>query len=317
MSKTAIEDILPPVPRNGNLLVVGKNGQLATSLGKLGPSRLLRIGRPELDLDRLDTLEKACNAVEPTAIINAAAWTAVDLAENEPEAAARANRDAPRKLAAFCAKSKIPFIHISTDYVFDGKKGAPYVESDPVSPLTVYGRTKAEGERAVMAVNPSSIILRTSWVYSAQGKNFVRTILQAGARTSSLRVVGDQKGCPTSSDDLARAILDILDTLEKADRKDAYAGVYHACGTGATTWYELATHVLREATLYGLPMPEIIPIATQDWPTPALRPADTRLDTHKLQQVFGITLPHWRNSTSRVVHEIFEQDIEDFLQKQT
>ncbi|NHO16511.1 dTDP-4-dehydrorhamnose reductase [Acetobacter peroxydans] len=315
MSKTRRGDLLSLEPRRGNLLVVGKNGQLATSLGKLGPEGLLRIGRPDLDLDQPDTLEKACDAVQPTAIINAAAWTAVDLAENEPEAATRANRDSPQKLAAFCAKSKIPFIHISTDYVFDGKKGAPYVESDPVSPLTVYGRTKAEGEQAVMAVNPSSIILRTSWVYSALGKNFVRTIVQAGARTSSLRVVEDQKGCPTSSDDLARAILDILKTLEKADRKDIYAGIYHACGTGAATWYELATHVLREATLYGLPMPEIIPITTQDWPTPALRPADTRLDTHKLQQVFGITLPHWHKSTSTVVHEIFEQDTEGFLGK--
>jgi dTDP-4-dehydrorhamnose reductase len=306
MSKAAREDIPSLEHKRGSLLVIGKNGQLATSLDKLGPERLLRIGRPELDLDQPDTLEKTCDAVQPTAIINAAAWTAVDLAENEPEAATRANRDSPQKLAAFCAKANIPFIHISTDYVFDGKKGAPYVESDPPSPRTVYGRTKAEGEQAVMAVNPSSVILRTSWVYSAHGSNFVRTILQAAARTPSLRVVGDQRGCPTSADDLACAILDILATLEKTDGKDTYAGVYHACGTGAATWYELATHVLQEATHYGLPMPEIIPITTQDWPTPALRPADTRLDTHKLQQVFGITLPHWRKSASKVVREIFE-----------
>jgi dTDP-4-dehydrorhamnose reductase len=311
MSESTKEGLLSLNPEGGNLLVVGKNGQLATSLGKLGPERLVRIGRPELDFNQPETLDRAFAAVQPAAVINTAAWTAVDLAENAPEAAQKANRDGPQKLAALCARFKIPFIHISTDYVFDGEKGAPYVESDPISPRTVYGRTKAEGEQAVMTANPSSIILRTSWVYSAHGKNFVRTMLQAGARAPSIRVVGDQKGSPTSAHDLARVVLSILETLEQTDRKDTYAGVYHACGTGAATWYELAAHVLQEAKHYGRSMPEIIPITTQDWPTPALRPADTRLNTHKLQQVFGITLPHWRISASKVVQEICQQDTEE------
>lgn len=304
MCENATGDRQPLNPTGGNILIVGKSGQLSTSLGKSGLERLIRIGRPVIDFDQPETLNRAFAAVQPTAVVNAAAWTAVDMAEKEPEAATRANRDGPQYLAMLCARSKIPFIHVSTDYVFDGEKKAPYVESDLVSPRSVYGRTKAEGEKAVIAANPSSIILRTSWVYSAFSENFVRTMLQIGAHAPCLRVVADQKGSPTSADDLAQVILSILATLERTDRKDVYAGVYHACGGGAATWYELATHVLQEATQYGRPMPEVIPITTQDWPTTAIRPADTRLNTNKLRQVFDITLPDWKKSASRVVHEI-------------
>ena len=291
----------------GPILVVGKNGQLALALARHGPARIRLLGRPELDFDHPETLDKAIAAVNPAAVVNAAAWTAVDLAESEPEAAARANRDGPQRLASLCAARNIPFIHISTDYVFNGEKGEPYVETDPISPRTVYGRTKAEGEQAVMAANPSSIILRTSWVYSADGKNFVRTMLQAGARHPTLRVVGDQKGNPTSADDLARAVLSILATIGRTGWKDIYAGLFHACGTGETTWYGLAVQTLREAARYGQPMPEITPIATADWPTPAPRPADSRMNTDKLAQVFGITMPQWQNSVSEVVRKTYSQ----------
>lgn len=288
----------PPV------LVIGKNGQLATSLGRLGPERLCLVGRPDVDFDQPATLDKAFASVQPGMVINAAAWTDVDLAESEPEAAARANRDGPQKLASLCASHNIPLIHISTDYVFDGKKGAPYVESDPICPQTVYGRTKAEGEQAVMAANPASIILRTSWVYSAQGKNFVRTILHAATRNPVLRVVGDQKGNPTSADDLARVILGIVATVEQTGWQQPYAGVFHACGTGDATWYELALHTVQSGALYGRPLPQVISIPTRDWPTPAPRPADSRMSTGKLEQVFGMTMPYWKDSVSKVVRAL-------------
>lgn len=286
------------------VLVVGKNGQLAISLGNLGPARLHLVGRPDLDFDQPATLDKAFACVQPGLVINAAAWTAVDLAESEPDAAARANRDGPKKLATLCAERNIPLIHISTDYVFDGKKGAPYVESDPICPQTVYGRTKAEGEQAVMAANPASIILRTSWVYSAQGKNFVRTMLHAATRNPVLRVVADQKGNPTSADDLARVILGIVATVEQTGWQPSYAGVFHVCGTGDATWYELAVHTIQTGALYGRPLPEIIPVTTQEWPTPALRPADSRMSTGKLEQVFGMTMPYWKDSVSKVVRTL-------------
>ena len=298
------KDHSSPSPQGGTLLVIGQNGQLAVSLGKLGSPRIKLVGRPTVDFDQPETVDTVINALQPAAVINAAAWTAVDLAESEPEAAARANRDGPQKLAALCAARNIPFIHVSTDYVFDGEKGAPYVESDPISPRTVYGRTKAEGEQAVMAANPRSIILRTSWVYSATGKNFVRTMLHAGARNPTLHVVGDQKGNPTSADDLARVILGILGTVEQTGWNSAYAGLYHACGTGDATWYDLAVHTLQEAERYGQPMPQITAITTLDWPTPAPRPADSRMDTGKLQQVFGLTLPNWKTSVNKVVHAL-------------
>lgn len=288
------------------VLVAGKSGQLAMALARHGGGRIRLAGRPELDFDHTATLDRAIAAINPVAVVNAAAWTAVDLAESEPDAAARANTDGPRHLARLCAARNIPFIHISTDYVFDGEKGAPYLETDPISPRTVYGRTKADGERAVMVANPSSTILRTSWVYSPDGKNFVRTMLQAGARHFTLRVVADQKGNPTSADDLALAVLAILATIERTGWKDTYAGLFHACGTGETTWHGLAEHTLQEAARYGgQPMPQVIPISTRDWPTPAPRPADSRMDTAKLRRVFGVTLPPWQESVSRVVQDVF------------
>lgn len=305
--QTSTTDTATLSEKGGTILVIGKNGQLAQALERHGPARIRLVGRPELDFDQPATLDEALAAVNPVAVVNAAAWTAVDLAESEPEAAARANRDGPQHLARLCAARGIPFIHISTDYVFNGEKGEPYVETDPICPRTVYGRTKAEGEQAVMAANPSSIILRTSWVYSADGKNFVRTMLQAGARNATLRVVGDQKGNPTSADDLAHAILGILATLEHTGWKDTYSGVFHACGTGETTWHGLAEHTLREAARYGQPMPEVISIATTDWPTPAPRPADSRMNTDKLRHVFGVVMPRWECSVGDVVRKTYSR----------
>ncbi|AQS87984.1 dTDP-4-dehydrorhamnose reductase [Neoasaia chiangmaiensis NBRC 101099] len=289
----------------GPILVTGGNGQLATSLVNLGGSRIVRVGRPEFDFDRPETIAAAVGKYSPAVVVNAAAWTAVDLAETETEGAERANNSGPAALAGACAAAGIPFIHVSTDYVFAGDKGAPYLETDPVTPQTVYGRTKAEGEQAVLAANPRSIVLRTSWVYSAHGKNFVKTMINAGAKNPQLKVVGDQRGNPTSSDDLAAAILAIIGRIEQGGWQDSYAGIYHASGQGETTWHGLAVAALEEAREHGQAMPGVTAIRTEDWPTPAKRPQDSRLDCGKLTRVFGVTLPDWRESVARTVRTLF------------
>ncbi|MCJ8352840.1 dTDP-4-dehydrorhamnose reductase [Novacetimonas hansenii] len=296
-----------PVP--GPILVTGGNGQLAVSLATLGEARVIRIGRPEFDFDQPDTIAAAIARYKPAFVVNAAAWTAVDAAENEVAGATRANETGPAILAADCAAQGIGLIHVSTDYVFTGDKGAPYVESDPISPRTVYGATKAAGEAAVLAADPQAIILRTAWVYSAHGKNFVRTMIAAGAKNPKLRVVGDQRGNPTSSDDLAQAILAIITRIEDTGWQAAYPGIYHATAQGETTWHGLAVATLEEAARHGQKMPEIEAIRTQDWPTPAERPQDSRLDCTKLKQVFGVSLPDWRQSVVRTVDLLFTASV--------
>ncbi len=200
----------------------------------------------------------------------------------------------------------MPFIHVSTDYVFSGDKGAPYKETDPIAPCTVYGQTKADGEAAVMAAYPESVILRTSWVYAPHGKNFVRTMLNAGAKNPRLKVVADQRGNPTNADDLAEAVLKVMHRLLSKGEEDALGGIYHAAGTGETTWHGLAVAALEDAVSHGQPFPEeVTPIATEDWPTPAKRPMDSRLSCQKLKEVFGVELPDWRASLNRAVGEVF------------
>ena len=288
----------------GPILVTGGGGQLATSLVRLGGPRIQRVGRPAFDFDQPDTIATVFATTSPVAVVSAAAWTAVDAAETAVEAATRANRDGPELLAGLCAKAGIPFVHVSTDYVFDGDKGAPYVETDATSPTGVYGRTKVEGEQAAVAANPRTIVLRTSWVYSATGKNFVRTMINAGEKNAILKVVGDQRGAPTASDDLAEAILSILARIERDGWQDSYAGIFHAAGTGETSWHGLAVAALEAARTHGRTMPEVIAIRTADWPTPARRPADSRLDCDKLEHVFGVRLPSWRGSLIRTVDEL-------------
>ena len=283
------------------LVVGGAHGQLATALERGGAARRLpirRLGRPDIDFDHPDTVRAAFDAAAPTLVVNAAAYTAVDRAESEPDAAMRANRDGPALLAGLCAKDGVRFIHVSTDYVFDGDKGAPYVETDKTNPTGVYGATKLAGEHAVLTALPSALVLRTSWVYAATGKNFVRTMLAAAARGTPLRVVADQRGCPTNAADLADAILAV------AGRKSWQGGVYHAAGSGDTTWHGLAMAAFEAAAKHGRAIPEITPIATADWPTPARRPADSRLNCGRLGTAFGVRLPEWRGSLDRTVAEI-------------
>jgi dTDP-4-dehydrorhamnose reductase len=285
------------------ILVTGGSGQLAQAL-EGGPS-VVRVGRPAFDFDLPDSIAEVFHRVAPTLVVNAAAYTAVDAAEDDADAAYRANRDGPATLGRLCAQAGIPLIHVSTDYVFDGTKGAPYVETDPTCPQGVYGASKLAGEQDVLASGARAVILRTSWVYAPVGKNFVRTMLTVGQTRDRLTVVADQKGCPTTAADLADAILAIAARIAATGWQPEYQGVFHAAGTGDTTWHGLATAVFAEAARHGAKAPEVAPIATADWPTRAKRPADSRLDCAKLQAVFGIRLPAWRTSLARTIDTIF------------
>ncbi len=291
----------------GPILVTGGEGQVARTLADAGRAAgvdILRVGRPRFDFDRPETLDATVRATAPALIVNAAAYTAVDAAEADQEAAYRANRDGPARLAALAAEAGVPLIHISTDYVFDGDKGAPYLETDATSPTGVYGASKLAGETAVLDAGGRAMVLRTSWVYAPQGKNFVLTMLNAGKRTDRLRVVADQKGCPTAASDLAAAILAIVARIAANGWQSNYQGVYHAAGTGWTTWRGLATAVFDAAARHGVQPPVVEPIATADWPTPARRPADSRLDCGKLDATFGISLPAWTSTLPRTVDTI-------------
>jgi len=282
------------------ILVTGGAGQLASSLVARGPGKVTRVGRPDFDFDRPDTIAETFWSVQPTLVVNAAAWTNVDAAETNPEAAMRANRDGPAALATLCRTVGIPLIQVSTDYVFDGGKGTPYDETDATNPTGVYGASKLAGERAALGIWDRTLVLRASWVYAATGKNFVRTMLNAAQKTKHLRVVGDQKGCPTTADDLADAILAVAARL-RTEWRPEFGGVFHAAGEGWTTWHGLAMAAFQEAARHGRPMPVVDAIATADWPTPARRPADSRLDCTKLGDIFGVRMPPWRPSLARTV----------------
>jgi len=286
---------------SADILVTGGQGQLASALLRAAPSRVRVVGRPEFDFDKPLTLEALFEQNPPKVLVNAAAWTAVDAAESDVAGADRANHLGPQFLAALCARHGTRFIHISTDYVFDGSKGAPYVESDATNPTGVYGATKLAGEIAVMEENPDAVILRTSWVYATHGKNFVLTMLNAAKRMPRLRVVADQIGGPTNADDLAQAVLTCVAKPEGA------GGIFHATGSGHTSWHGLATAIFEEAQKHGAPIVPVDPINTADWPTPAKRPADSRLDCAKLAQEYGAILPPWRESLNRAIAVICAQ----------
>ncbi len=282
------------------VLVTGRNGQVATSLAEraalLPGIALVALGRPELDLEKPDTVGAAILAAKPDIVVNAAAYTAVDKAETEPERAFAANRDGAGAAAAAAAKLGVPFVHLSTDYVYPGNKPEPYVESDATGPLGVYGQSKLEGEEAVRAAHPSALIFRTSWVYSPFGANFVKTMLRIGKDREVVRVVDDQLGNPTSAIDIANAILRIAPTLSGEG-----GGTYHLCGTGSTSWCGFARRIFAESAARGGPAPRVEAITTADYPTPAKRPANSRMNTAGFAKRFGFVLPPWEEATAETV----------------
>ncbi len=295
----------------GPILITGGSGQLGNALTTLAAEQgldFVAVSRPVFDFERPETIETCFSQAAPAIVINAAAYTAVDAAETNRDAARAGNHTGPLRLAALCLAADIPFIHVSTDYVFDGAKGAPYLETDPTGPTGVYGATKRDGEEAILASGAKAIILRTAWVYAAHGKNFCRTMLNAARKTNALKVVADQKGTPTAAADLAAVILDIVAKIAADGWRDEYRGIYHATNSGETTWHGFATGIFEIAAPLGVPMPTVTPIATADWPTPAKRPADSRLDCGKLGRVFGLHLPEWRQTLPGIVETLVAMD---------
>lgn len=297
------------------LLVFGGNGQVGTELRRaLAPLgevlATTRSGRLDdgtaclaADFDAPDRLPALVEATAPDIVLNAAAWTAVDLAEQQPDAAFRANAHAPGALARACATRGVPFVHYSTDYVFDGSGTRPYREDDPTAPLGVYGASKLAGEDAVRAAGGTSLIFRTAWVYAEHGKNFLRTMLRVGAERDRLRVVADQIGTPTPAAliaDVTAAVVAQVMAIEPAARS---GGVWHLTAAGQTSWHGFAEAIFAEASARGLlpQAPVVEAIGTADYPTPARRPAYSCLDTRRLRSDFGLVPPDWRTALAEVM----------------
>ncbi|MEZ5946300.1 MAG: dTDP-4-dehydrorhamnose reductase [Hyphomonas sp.] len=290
------------------ILVVGGAGQVARALTEAEAPEGIHViarGRPQLDILDAACIDAALDDVSPRLVVNAAAYTAVDQAESDQAACTALNVDAPGALAAATARRGIPIIHLSTDYVFDGSKEGPYVETDLVAPLGVYGRSKLVGEGRVAAANPAHVILRTAWVYSPFGKNFVKTMLRVGAGRDELGVVHDQRGNPTSAADIADGILTVATRLLSGDPA-APAGIYHMTAGGEASWAEFAEHIFACSAEVGGPVARVKRITTAEYPTPVKRPANSRLACGQLKQTFGVALPDWRDSTRTCVNRLFK-----------
>lgn len=287
------------------VLIFGADGQLGTELlRRAWPDGIDRIGLMIYDCDVTDEAAVAREIERPgiRLVVNASAYTAVDKAEEDRDLAFAVNRDGAGVLARHCAEHRLPFIHVSTDYVFDGSKDSAYTEDDPVSPLGVYGVSKEAGERAVREACPAHVILRTAWVYSPFGHNFVKTMLRVGAERDELRVVDDQRGCPTAAGDLADAIIAV--TGQILNEGKAPWGTYHYCGATATTWHGFARAIFEMSSLDRKPV--VHPITTAEYPTPAKRPANSVMDCTKLRRYLGIEPRPLRDSLAEVMAELGE-----------
>ncbi|MFC3526993.1 dTDP-4-dehydrorhamnose reductase [Paracoccus mangrovi] len=278
------------------LLVFGRSGQVATELARLAPEARF-LGRDAADLTDPEACARAIRDSGCAMVINAAAYTAVDRAETDADIARAVNADAPAAMARAAAALGVPFLHISTDYVFDGSGTQPWVETDPTGPLGVYGATKLAGERDIAAAGGQWAVMRTSWVFSAHGANFVKTMLRLGAERDELRVVADQHGGPTPAADIAQACL----TMAEAMRADASrGGIYHFSGAPDTSWAGFACEIMAQAGLSC----HIVDISTSDYPTPARRPANSRLNCAAISRDFGIARPDWRAGLAKVLQEL-------------
>ncbi|MBB1491634.1 MULTISPECIES: dTDP-4-dehydrorhamnose reductase [unclassified Paracoccus (in: a-proteobacteria)] len=278
------------------LMIFGRTGQVARELARLAPEARF-VGRDEADLADPAACAALIREVRPACVINAAAYTAVDRAETEPELARLVNARAPGAMAAACAEAGIPFLHVSTDYVFDGSGEALRREEAPTGPLGAYGQTKLDGERAIAAAGGQWAVLRTSWVFSAHGTNFVRTMRRLGAERERLTIVSDQVGGPTPAGDIAGALL----TMARAMVADpAKGGLYHFAGAPDVSWADFAREIFARSGL----APQVVDIPTSAYPTPARRPLNSRLDCGAITRAFGIARPDWRAGLDRVIQEL-------------
>ncbi|MFM7406912.1 MAG: dTDP-4-dehydrorhamnose reductase [Cuspidothrix sp.] len=289
---------------NKSILLIGNNGQVGTELQNLLSSdyQVIGLARPQIDLTQVDQLRETIQAIKPEIIINAAAYTAVDKAEIEPEIAHSINAIAPQILAEESQKLGSFLIHISTDYVFDGNSNYPYQETDITNPLSIYGQTKLAGEIAIQQACTDFIILRTAWVYGTHGKgNFVKTMLRVGKDRPQVRVVEDQIGSPTWAHDIADTINKIIPQLTSE-----ISGIYHYTNSGVASWYDFSIAIFAEAEKLGFPLQikEVIPITTPEYPTPAKRPAYSVLSCRKISQLLGTYPPHWRQRLILMLKEL-------------
>ncbi len=289
------------------ILITGAQGQLGCELSAQGQLRGSSVEAPsedDLDITDPETIDRVLALLKPDLVINTAAYTQVDKAESEAALAFEVNKTGCANLARACTATKIPLVHISTDYVFNGQKGTPYLESDPISPLGVYGRSKAEGEIEIRSILKEHIILRTSWLYGRYGKNFLKTMLNLAQTKKTIRVVSDQYGSPTNTADLARAILTICDRLHSGSFTDW--GTYHYCGRGVISWHTFAAKIMDLAGRHGgIRTARIEPVATADYPTRAVRPAYSALDCSRIGKHFGLSPQPWQKSLEITIRKLF------------
>ncbi len=293
--------IKSPIPL---ILVLGSTGQVGSALLKLLGPRGLGLDRSQANLENPDSILPLLNQIQPAVVINAAAYTAVDLAEKNSELAMKINGDAPGVLAQWCSQNKIPFIHYSTDYVYSGDGENPWNEEDPVAPLNVYGLSKLKGEQNIQALGDAYWIFRTSWVYDQKGKNFLNTMLRLGKERDTLQVVNDQWGAPTYATHLAQAT---LIALENATNLPTFpSGIYNVCNSGITSWYGFATAIFEMARAKGMSLKirSLLPIPTSAYPTPAKRPYNSRLNLQKTEKILKIQLPHWHKGLEECMEDL-------------
>ncbi len=293
------------------ILVTGTAGQVARALAARGAThpdiQIVAVGRPDLDLEDLSTFAPVLRSVGPDLVINAAAHTGVDQQEDEPDRAFRMNAEAPAELARLTRSAGIPIVQISTDYVFDGTSTHPYVESDAPNPQTVYGRSKLAGEEAVRAGNPDHLVVRTAWVVSPYGRNFVKTMLSLAQTRDTLQVVSDQFGNPTEAHDIADGLL----CAAMARRRDRSfrQGTYHLAGQGKASWYELAQHVLATSAELGGPTAAVAPISSDMWQAKAARPANSQLNSGAFESDFHYRTGRWRERAAEVVQALLKDSV--------
>jgi len=285
------------------ILVTGREGQLARALAAMKASDLdmVCLGRPELNISSRSSVDKAIWTFNPDVVVNTAAYTAVDKAESDQDAAYATNAIGAANVAAATAAVGIPVIHVSTDYVFSGDKPSPYVETDPVDPQSVYGASKLRGERLVVKSNPAHIIVRTAWVYSVWGHNFLKTMLRLAQTRDEVGVVADQRGNPTYAPELARGIVAAAQVALDAPRSEHWSGIYHLAGTGDAVWADFAEAIFAASAAVGGPSARVKRIGTEDYKTPARRPMNSRLDCQKFQSVFNFSSRDWQTSTLECV----------------
>jgi len=290
------------------LAVTGLTGQVVSALIARAPRdvEIIALGRPQLELSRREAVLASVRHAGCDAIINAAAYTQVDKAESEAELAMRINGDGAGNVAQAAAELGVPLLHLSTDYVFDGSLDRPYQEDDQTNPTSVYGRSKLTGEEQIRALHPRHVILRTAWVYSPYGANFAKTMLRLGADREEVSVVDDQLGNPTSALDIADGLIEIAKRLAR-DPSEVLYGTFHMSGQGEASWAEMAQAIFDVSAAHGAKPVKVRAIATSDYPTPAMRPANSRLDNAKLNKAYGVTLPHWRSSLTLCVEKLLKE----------